>query len=94
MINLHTGIAIVSLFLILFGLLHILQKYRVEGFEEYKEQDLSDISNPILKVLKKIGTMTVFFANPSVWTDAYAHSQMSITDLARKQIEKDAKNRK
>jgi len=94
MLNLHTTIAITGLFLILLGILYILQKNRIEGFEEYRQQDLSDISNPIFKVLKKIGSMTTFFANPAVWMDAYTHSQMSVTDLARKQIEQDAKNQK
>ena len=96
MINFHTGIALLAIFLILFGALYILQNYRgiylPEGFSnEYKQEDVSGIANPILKVLKKIGSMTVFFANPTVWTDAYSHSQMSITDLARKQIAMDAK---
>lgn len=92
MINIHTGVFIFGIFLILFGILYILQKHSFyEGFEEYKQQDVSNISNPILKVIKKIGSMTIFFANPKLWTDAYAHSQMSMTDLARKQIDQDRK---
>ena len=102
MLNLHTGIALLGIFLILLGILYILQKrrgiYIPEGFSneslEYKQQDLTDIANPILKIIKKIGTLTAHFANPIVWTDAYKHSQMSITDLARKQIEIDAKQKK
>ena len=80
----------------MFGILYIIQNKRViyipEGFstEEYKEIDVSDIANPITKVMKKIGSMTMHFANPEIWKDAYEHSQMSITDLARKQIAKDA----
>jgi len=96
MIDLNTGIALFALFLILFGLLYILQNHRKiyipEGFgTEYKQPDLSDIANPISKIMAKIGTMTMHFANPELWKDAYTHSQMSITDLARKQIALDMK---
>ena len=95
MIDLNTGIALLALFLILFGLLYILQNHRKiyipEGFgTEYKQPDLSDIGNPITKIISKIGSMTLHFANPELWKDAYAHSQMSITDLARKQIAADS----
>jgi hypothetical protein len=99
MINFHKGVALFGIFLILLGILYVLQRrrgiYVPEGFSnEYKQQDLTDITNPILKIIKKIGTLTAHFANPVVWKDAFAHSQMSITDLARKQIEMDAKQKR
>ena len=97
MIALHTGIALFGLFLILFGALYIIQhKRRIvipEGFTtDYEPVDLSDIGNPITKIIKKIGSMSAHFANPEIWKDAYNHSQMSLTDLARAQIAKDKKN--
>jgi len=101
MLNLQLGFALFGIFLILLGILYVLQKrrgiYVPEGFSneslEYKQQDLTDITNPILKIIKKIGTLTAHFANPTVWSEAYRHSQMSVTDLARKQIMIDAKQK-
>jgi hypothetical protein len=97
MLNLQTGIAIFGLFLILFGILYVIQhKRRIvipEGFTtDYDPVDLSTIGDPITKIIKKIGGMSAHFANPEVWKDAYNHSQMSLTDLARAQIAKDKKN--
>ena len=97
MINLHAGIALICLFLILFGILYLFQhKRRIvipEGFTtDYDPVDLSTIGDPITKIIKKIGSMSAHFANPDVWKDAYSHSQMSLTDLARAQIAKDKKN--
>jgi hypothetical protein len=98
MLNFHIGIALFGIFLILLGILHVLQKnrgiYVPEGFtSEYTQQNLSDIKNPILKLIKKIGALTVHFANPVVWKEAYSHSQMSVTDLARKQIAIESKQK-
>lgn len=97
MIDLHTGIALFGLFLILFGILYVIQhKRRIvipEGFTtDYDPVDLSAIGDPITKIIKKIGSMSSHFANPEVWKEAYNHSQMSLTDLARAQIAKDKKN--
>jgi len=98
MLTLQLVIPLFGIFLILLGVLYILQKrrgiYVPEGFTtEYKEQDLTDIKNPILKLIKKIGSLTAHFANPVVWSEAYMHSQMSITDLARKQIALESKQK-
>jgi len=97
MIDLNTGIALFALFLILFGILYIIQhKRRVvipEGFTtEYESIDLSSVGDPITKIIKKIGSMSAHFANPEIWKDAFNHSQMSLTDLARAQIAKDKQN--
>jgi hypothetical protein len=97
MINFQTGIALLGLFLILFGVLYIIQNKRrivvPEGFTtDYEHVDLSTIGDPITKIIKKISSMSAHFANPEVWKDAYSHSQMSLTDLARAQIAKDKKD--
>jgi hypothetical protein len=88
-----------ALIIVLFGVLMVLQKKRTyyvpEGFttetneSEYPTEDYKEIKNPITKVLKKIGGLSMYFANPTVWIDVIKHSNMSITDLARMQIEKD-----
>ena len=88
-----------ALIIVLFGVLLVLQKKRTyyvpEGFTtevnetEYPTADYKEIKNPITKVLKKIGGLSMYFANPTVWIDVIKHSNMSITDLARMQIEKD-----
>lgn len=87
---------LIGIFLILLGTLIVFQKKRhiniPEGFENASpETVLDDLSNPLIKTMKKIGKLTKYFANPSVWIDVYKHSQMSLTDLARSQIEKDKK---
>jgi hypothetical protein len=62
-----------------------------EGFTTEYESDpsLNNIANPITKTLKKIGHMSIFFANPMVWKEAIDNSQLSLADLARKQIKLD-----
>jgi hypothetical protein len=86
-----------ALLLILCGVLYALQKKRTyyipEGFvnenDPYPVSDFSDIKNPITKVLKKIGDLSTYFANPTIWVDVIKHSNMSLADLAREQIAKD-----
>lgn len=92
-------LAIISIAMILFGLLLILTKnntyYLSEGFESeiYPVDPLTEIQNPVLKLMKKLGSMTVYFANPKVWTDVYRTSQMSAADLARLNIKKERMNK-
>jgi hypothetical protein len=95
--SLGFAIGTIALLLILCGVLYTLQKRRTyyipEGFtnenDPYPVSDLNDIKNPISKVMKKIGDLSVYFANPAIWIDVIKHSNMSLTDLARAQIEKD-----
>ena len=94
MINLELTISLIGLFVILLGVLLIFRKDRLidipEGFEnQVAAVGVEDLTNPLVKMVKKLGKMTAYFANPDVWTDVYKHSQMSITDLARAQLEKD-----
>jgi hypothetical protein len=93
MINIEITLYLVGVFLILLGILIIIKKKQIdipEGFENATpEIGLDDLSNPLIKTMKKIGKLTKYFANPNVWIDVYKHSQMSLTDLARSQIEKD-----
>lgn len=97
MVNLELTISLIGLFVILFGVLLIFRKDRLldipEGFENQiaptTPVGVEDLTNPLVKMVKKLGKMTAYFANPDVWTDVYKHSQMSITDLARAQLEKD-----
>ena len=85
--------------LVLFGILTIFTKkntyYLPEGFTnnaetmpEYPTDALEEIKNPLIKIVKKLGNMTSYFANPQVWTEVYRTSQMSLTDLARENIRK------
>ena len=55
---------------------------------EYPTDPLTEIKNPLIKIVKKLGHMSSYFANPQVWTDVYRTSQMSLTDLARENIKK------
>jgi hypothetical protein len=87
-------LSILSIMMILIGLLMIVSKnrpyYIPEGFaNQYPDNSLSEIQNPLLKIIKKLGSMTTYFANPSVWVDVYKTSQMSITELARQNIKKE-----
>ena len=95
MVNLELTISLIGLFVILLGILLIFQKGRQitipEGFaNEDPKTVIDDLTNPLIKVVKKLGKMSAYFANPEVWTDVYKHSQMSLTDLARSQIAKEA----
>jgi hypothetical protein len=94
MVNLELAISLIGLFVILLGLLLIFRNDRLldipEGFENATPAGIEDLSNPIVKLVKKLGRLTTFFANPDVWITAYKHSKMSLADLARAQIEKDA----
>jgi hypothetical protein len=89
------AIGVLSLILVLLGILMVVERKRrlviPEGFTNEYESDpsLNDITNPITKTLKKIGHMSVFFANPLVWKEAIDNSQLSLADLARKQIKLD-----
>ena len=95
--RLGVALGVIALSLTLFGVLIVLQRKRnriiPEGFTTEYQQDptINTISNPITKTLKQIGHLTVYFANPLVWKDAIDNSKLSITDLARKQIELDKK---
>lgn len=55
---------------------------------EYPTDPLNEIKNPLIKIVKKLGHMSSYFANPQVWSDVYRTSQMSLTDLARENIKK------
>jgi len=90
------AIGILALIVMLLGLLHVVSKkktyYLPEGFTnesiEYPTDPLTEIKNPLVKIIKKLGHMSTYFANPQVWTDVYRTSQMSLTDLARENIKK------
>lgn len=75
--------------LIFFAFL-VLNKRFSEGFVAYPNSDF-DIENPLLKIIKKLGVMSTYLVNPSVWTEAYSQSKMSAVELARIQIAKDKK---
>ena len=92
MINLQTGIAILALFLILFAVL-VFIKPSHEGFtDDYPDLSSVKDENPLNRIVKKLGKLGIYLANPKVWKELYAHSQTSLTDLARKQIAKDKKS--
>jgi hypothetical protein len=80
-----SSIILVSLILFMFN------KQFSEGFVAYPNSDF-DMENPLLKIIKKLGVMSTYLVNPSVWTDAYSQSKMSAVELARLQIAKDKKN--
>ena len=87
-------LSILSIMMILIGLLLIVTKskpyYIPEGFtNEYPIDPLTEIQNPLVKIIKKLVHMSVYFANPTVWSNVYKTSQMSITELARKNIQKE-----
>lgn len=90
------AIGILALMMMLLGLLHVVSNkktyYLPEGFTseaiEYPNDPLTEIKNPLVKIIKKLGHMSTYFANPQVWTDVYRTSQMSLTELARENIRK------
>jgi hypothetical protein len=55
----------------------------------YPTDQLENIKNPLIKIVKKLGNMSVFFANPKVWYEVYRTSKMSLGDLARENIKKE-----
>ena len=57
---------------------------------EYPNSDF-DIQNPLIKIVKKLGVLSTYLLNPTVWSDAYSLSKMNAVDLARLQIAKDKK---
>lgn len=56
---------------------------------EYPTDPLTEIQNPLVKIIKKLGGMSVYFANPQVWVDVYRTSRMTATELARANIKKE-----
>lgn len=80
----------VTLILVSIVMYYVLNKRVSEGFVAYPNSDF-DIENPLLKIIKKLGVMSTYLVNPSVWTEAYAQSKMSAVELARIQIAKDKK---
>jgi hypothetical protein len=92
-------IGVIGLLFVLVGLLYMMQIRRTvvipEGFTtEYPtEIDMSTVTNPISKIMKKISTLSLHFANPTVWKEAIETSKHSFTDLARRQIEKDRQSK-
>lgn len=89
------AIGIIAIILVLLGILHAISNkkpyYLSEGFENvtYPTDALSEIKNPLVKIVKKLGNMSAYFANPQVWIDVYRTSQMSLTELARENIKKE-----
>ena len=55
----------------------------------YPTDQLENIKNPLIKIVKKLGNMSMFFANPKVWYEVYRTSKMSLADLARENIKKE-----
>jgi hypothetical protein len=90
------AIGILALMVMLLGILHVVSTkktyYLPEGFTssniEYPTDPLTEIKNPLIKIVKKLGHMSTYFANPAVWAEVYRTSQMSLTDLARENIRK------
>ena len=92
-------VGLVALVLVLAGALMVLQKKRTyyipEGFTtEYPTDAGGEVLNPITKILKKVGTLSLYFANPTVWFDVYKTSKMTPAELARMNIEKERKESK
>jgi hypothetical protein len=81
-----------SVAVILVGILWLLQGGRTieipEGFTT--ERDVAvDVMNPITKIIKKVGALSLHFANPVLWKTTIETSKLSFTDLARRQIEEE-----
>jgi len=98
MVNLELTLYLIGLFVILLGLLIVLRKGPIEIPEGFENElpttsvvSMDDVKNPLVGMIKKLGKMTAYFANPDIWTDVYKHSQMSITDLARTHISRTKK---
>jgi hypothetical protein len=90
-----TGIAIGlgALVLILFGVLIVLQRKRTyyipEGFTTEYPDDSSKSTNPITRIIQKVGRLSEFFTNIENWKDAYTTSQMTPAELARMNLHKE-----
>uniref|UniRef100_A0A6C0DRK3 Uncharacterized protein n=1 Tax=viral metagenome TaxID=1070528 RepID=A0A6C0DRK3_9ZZZZ len=81
-----------SVAVILVGILWLLQRGRTieipEGFTTEIDTAV-DVMNPITKIIKKVGALSLHFANPTLWKNTIETSKLSFTDLARRQIEQD-----
>lgn len=95
-------LGLISIILILFGALHIVSNkkpyYLPEGFtteaidsteREYPTDPLNEIKNPLLKIVKKLGKISLYFADPKIWIEAMKISKMSIKDLAIHNLNKE-----
>ena len=87
-------IGIGAIALVLVGILWLVQRRRTieipEGFTTEISVDVADdLSNPISQIIKKVGALSLRFADPELWKTTIATSQLSFTDLARRQIESD-----
>jgi hypothetical protein len=86
-------IGIGAVALVLIGVLWIVQTRRAieipEGFTTEISADIDDLGNPITKIIKKVGALSLRFADPELWKTTIATSKLSFTDLARRQIEAD-----
>ena len=85
-------IGIGSVALILVGILWLLQRGRTieipEGFTTEVDTEV-DVMNPITKIIKKVGALSLHFANPVLWKNTIETSKLSFTDLARRQSAED-----
>jgi len=55
---------------------------------------ISELQNPISKVMNKVGALSVYFANPQVWVDVITQARMSPTELARRHLDREIAERK
>jgi len=86
-------IGIGAVALVLIGILWLVQGRRTieipEGFTTDMAANIDDLGNPITKIIKKVGALSLRFADPELWKTTIATSQLSFTDLARRQFEAD-----
>jgi hypothetical protein len=91
-------VGLIAIFMVLLGALSLLSKkkpyYINEGFTdekllEYPTDPLTELKNPIIKIVKKLGNMSAYFVNPQAWLDVYKTSNMSLAELARANIKKE-----
>jgi len=98
-------VGIIAIFMVLMGALMLLSRkkpyYIKEGFAnatatakqtkapEYPTDPLTELKNPLIKIVKKLGNMSAYFANPQVWIDVYKTSHMSLAELARANIKRE-----
>jgi hypothetical protein len=85
-------IGIIAFLLVLLGALKLISNkkpyYINEGFAD-TYPTTPDIKNPLSKIIKKITKLSSYFADPTVWSDVYRTSQMSLAELARENIKKE-----